>query len=162
MRSTSYAPRPPRTFLWHLLTPQLLNMMQRQLAHIKDNAPPSVPAGQSRVDTLAEITAKTATENATQPPPTQIAEPLSPEQFQEDIKEFARDIVIKQQQMEALIANLPGLNVSEEQQVERMKQLERELEGLEGERLEAVKEKEALMRRVENKIVGVGRARSLC
>jgi mediator of RNA polymerase II transcription subunit 21 len=63
--------------------------------------------------------------------------------------------------MEALIANLPGLNVSEEQQVERMKQLERELEGLEGERLEAIREKEGLMRRVEDKIAGVGRARSV-
>jgi mediator of RNA polymerase II transcription subunit 21 len=144
-------------------------MMQRQLAHIRVNAPPSVPPGQQRVDTFAEIQAKTATENTqTSSNPSQLtqapAEPtqpsqISPDQFHEDIKEFARDIVIKQQQMEALIANLPGLNVSEEQQIERMKQLERELEGLEGERLEAVKEKEVLLKKVEEKIMGVGRAR---
>jgi mediator of RNA polymerase II transcription subunit 21 len=155
--------------MYHCLHTQLLNMMQRQLAHIKDNAPPSVPPGQQRVDTIAEITAKTATENtqtstqATEPTQAQAqpshVEPISPEQFQLDIKEFARDIVIKQQQMEALIANLPGLNVSEEQQVERMKQLERELEELEGERLEAVKEKEVLLTKVEEKIIGVGRVR---
>jgi mediator of RNA polymerase II transcription subunit 21 len=144
-------------------------MMQRQLAHIRVNAPPSVPPGQQRVDTFAEIQAKTATENTqtstnpsqlTQAPaePTQASQ-ISPDQFHEDIKEFARDIVIKQQQMEALIANLPGLNVSEEQQIERMKQLERELEGLEAERLEAVKDKEVLLKKVEEKIMGVGRAR---
>jgi mediator of RNA polymerase II transcription subunit 21 len=144
-------------------------MMQRQMAHIRVHAPPRVPPGQQRVDTFAEIQAKTATENTqtstnvsqlTQAP-TQPLQPeqISPEQFQEDIKEFARDIVIKQQQMEALIANLPGLNVSEEQQVERMKQLERELEELEGERLQAVKEKEVLLRKVEDKIINVGRVR---
>jgi mediator of RNA polymerase II transcription subunit 21 len=142
-------------------------MMQRQMAHIKFNAPPAVPPGQQRVDTFAEIQAKTATEQPstttsqlTQAPTQQTgSQKISPEQFQEDIKEFARDIVIKQQQMEALIANLPGLNVSEEQQVERMKELERELEGLEGDRLEAVKEKEVLLKRVEEKIMGVGRVR---
>jgi mediator of RNA polymerase II transcription subunit 21 len=148
-------------------TCQLLNMMQRQMAYIRLNAPPAVPAGQQRVDTFTEIQAKTASEQPstttsllTQAPTQQTgSQKVAPEQFQEDIKEFARDIVIKQQQMEALIANLPGLNVSEEQQVERMKELERELEGLEGDRLEAVKEKEVLLRRVEEKIMGVGRVR---
>ncbi|KAF1912940.1 mediator of RNA polymerase II transcription subunit 21 [Ampelomyces quisqualis] len=147
----------------------LLNMMQRQMAHIRVHAPPSVPPGQQRVDTFSEIQAKTATENTHAPtagsqltqapaPPAQ-PEPISPEQFRDDIKEFARDIVIKQQQMEALIAHLPGLNVSEHQQLERMKQLERELEDLEAERLDAVKEKELLLRRVEDKIMNVGRVR---
>jgi mediator of RNA polymerase II transcription subunit 21 len=144
-------------------------MMQRQMAHIRVHAPPSVPPGQQRVDTFAEIQAKTATENTqtstnvsqlTQAPtqPTQ-PEQISPEQFHQDIKEFAQDIVIKQQQMEALIANLPGLNMSKEQQVERMKQLERELEELEADRLAAVKEKEVLLRKVEDKIMNVGRVR---
>lgn len=141
-------------------------MMQRQLAHIKINAPPSVPPGQQRVDTFAEVQAKTTTENtqtSTNPSqPTQEPvpkEPISQEQFDKDIKEFAVDIVLKQQQMEALISKLPGLNVSEEEQVERMKQLEKELEELEGERVQAVKEKEILLRTVEEKILGVGRVR---
>ena len=141
-------------------------MMQRQLTHIKINAPPSVPPGQQRVDTFAEVQAKTTTENtqtSTNPSqPTQEAAPrehISQEQFEKDIKEFASDIVLKQQQVEALIAGLPGLNVSEEQQIQRMKQLEQELEDLEGERMQAVKEKEVLLRRVEEKIMGVGRVR---
>ncbi|KAH7072028.1 mediator complex, subunit Med21 [Paraphoma chrysanthemicola] len=143
----------------------LLNMMQSQMSYIKRNAPPSVPPGQQRVDTFAEVQAKTSNENtqtSTNPSqPTQPAQPeqVSQEQFQEDIKEFARDVVLKQQQMEALIASLPGLNVSEEQQIERMKQLERELEELETERTQAVKEKEVLLRKVEDKIMGVGRVR---
>lgn len=141
-------------------------MMSRQTAYIRLNAPPSVPPGQQRVDTWAEVQAKTSTENtqnSTNPSqPTQevpVAQPLSPDQFNEDIKEFARDIVLKQQQMEALVSTLPGLNVSEEEQIERMKSLERELEDLEGERVQAVKEKEMLLRRVEDKIMGVGRVR---
>ncbi|KAF2034137.1 hypothetical protein EK21DRAFT_57115 [Setomelanomma holmii] len=143
----------------------LLNMMQSQVSYIKRNAPPSVPPGQQRVDTFAEVQAKTSTENtqtSTIPSqPTQPAqpEPVSQEQFQEDLKEMARDVVLKQQQMEALIANLPGLNVSEEQQIERMKQLERELEELETERAQAVKVKEALLKKVEDKIMGVGKVR---
>lgn len=142
---------------------QLLNMMQKQVAYIRFNAPPSVPPGQQRVDTFAEVQAKTAYENtqgSTQPAQdTAQSEPMSQEQFQEDLKEFARDIVLKQQQVEALIAGLPGLNVSEEEQIARMEELQKELEGLEGERVQAVKEKEILLRRVEDKIMGVGRVR---
>jgi mediator of RNA polymerase II transcription subunit 21 len=143
---------------------QLLNMMQRQVQHIVTHAPPSIPPGQPRFDTLDEIRTKGGPENTqstqSQPTqPTQEPEKISPEQFNEDIKEFARDIVIKQQQVEALIANLPGLNVSEEQQIKRMKMLEKELEGLEAERLQAVKEKEMLLKKVEEKIIGVSRVR---
>lgn len=147
-------------------------MMQRQLAHIRIHAPPSVPAGQVRVDTFAEVQAKTSTENTQQSStnpsqPTQstaeptLPKPVSPDQFQEDIKEFARDMVIKQQQIEALVANLPGLNVSEEQQVERMQQLETQLELLEAERVQAVKDKQVLLTKVEDKIMQVGRVRSM-
>jgi len=142
-------------------------MMHLQLRHIKLNAPPSVPPGQQRVDTFAEVQSKTTTENTqtsmTATQPTQDApaeEPPSQEVFENSIKEFAQDIVLKQQQMEALISKLPGLNVSEEQQIERMKALERELENLEGERMEAVREKEVLLKRVEEKIMGVGRVRT--
>lgn len=147
---------------------QILNMMQKQMAYIRIHAPPSVPHGQQRVDTYAEIQAnkasgentQTTTSQLTQAPsqPT-LPEQVPPEQFQKNIKEMAEDIVLKQQQVEVLIAGLPGLNVSEEQQIERMKELEKELEGLEGERLEAVKQKELLLKKVEEKIMGVGRVR---
>ena len=66
---------------------------------------------------------------------------------------------MKEQQIERLIAHLPGLNWSEKEQVERMKELERQLEDLEGERIKAVKDKDTLMKIVEDKIAGVGRVR---
>jgi mediator of RNA polymerase II transcription subunit 21 len=68
-------------------------------------------------------------------------------------------MLLKEQQIEVLIASLPGLNTSEKEQVERMKELERELEGLEGERVQAVKEREGLLKRVEEKIGSVGSMR---
>ena len=112
---------------------------------------------------MPEIKGKAASEN---PPsnPQQPAEPpvpdkISPEQFNQDLKEFSRDIVLKQQQVELLIASLPGLNISEEQQVARMKELEKELEGLEDERVQAVRDKEVLLKKVEDKIMSVGRSR---
>jgi len=66
---------------------------------------------------------------------------------------------LKEQQIERLIAHLPGLNWSEREQVDRMKELERQLEDLEGERVKAVKDKDVLMKMVEDKITGVGRVR---
>jgi mediator of RNA polymerase II transcription subunit 21 len=122
--------------------------MSTSLRQIRENAPPSVPPGQQRLDTFAEL----PSENA---PP---AKP-SPEQFQKDIKEFAVDITLKEQQIEHLIGNLPGINWSEKEQVERMKELERQLEALEGERVQAVREKDMLLKMVEDKITGVGKVR---
>lgn len=137
--------------------------MSAALRQIRDNAPPSVPPGQQRLDTFAELEAReaaqhNATADASQqqfvPPPKP-----SPEQFQADIKELAQDITLKEQQIEKLIAHLPGLNWSEKEQVERMRELERQLEDLEGVRVKAVKEKDMLMKMVEDKIAGVGRVR---
>lgn len=147
---------------------QLLHMMSRSLAHIRQNAPPSVPPGQQRLDSFAEVEARNlaeATQTSTNPsqltqaPTTTSSVPPSHEEFQQNIKEFARDTINKEQQIELLIANLPGLNSSEREQVQRMKELERQLEELEGERLLAVKEKETLLKLVEDKIQGVGRMR---
>lgn len=149
------------------LTPsQLLNIMQSQLFQIRTRAPPSVPLGQQKLSSFAEKEAADKSENAAQNPSTQLtqiadAPPAQPtkEQFEEDLKEMAKDLVVKSQQIELLIANLPGVNSSEAEQVQRMKDLEKELEELEGERVHAVQEKEALLKKVEEKIVGVGRVR---
>lgn len=147
---------------------QLLHIMSRSLAHIRMNAPPNVPPGQQRLDSFAEVEARNLAEatqtstgpsQLTQAPTAASNAPPSHEDFQKDIKEFARDTINKEQQIELLIANLPGLNSSEREQVERMKELERQLEELEGERVLAVKEKETLLRLVEHKIQGVGRMR---
>lgn len=150
-------------------------MMSSDLAYIRNNAPPSVPPGQNRLDSFAEVEARTAAESKQQSSnpsqPTQATEstqqhtqstqpaPLTQEQFQADIKLMARDIVQKEQQLELLIASLPGLKSSEKEQVERMKALEREMEELEGEGEKAVREKEVLLKMVEEKIMGLGRVR---
>ena len=137
--------------------------MQSQLLRIRTRAPPSVPEGQQKLSSFAEKEAadksENATQNATQPAPPSDAAPALPtkEQFEGDLKEMAKDLVVKSQQIELLIANLPGVNSSEAEQVQRMKELERELEDLEGERLRAVEQKEQLLKRVEEKIMGVGR-----
>ena len=137
--------------------------MQSQLLQIRTRAPPSVPEGQQKLSSFAEKEAadksENATQNATQPAPPSDAAPALPtkEQFEGDLKEMAKDLVVKSQQIELLIANLPGVNSSEAEQVQRMKELERELEDLEGERLRAVEQKEQLLKRVEEKIMGMGR-----
>lgn len=139
--------------------------MQKQLFQIRTRAPPSVPEGQQKLSSFAEKEAADKSENATQNSvqPTQTsAAPLplpTSEEFNEDLKDMAKDLVIKSQQIELLIANLPGVKSSEAEQVQRMKELERELKDLEGERLQAFAEKEVLLKRVEDKIMGVGRMR---
>ncbi|KAF2996898.1 RNA polymerase II mediator complex subunit [Curvularia kusanoi] len=142
----------------------LLNIMQSQLLQIRTRAPPSVPEGQQKLSSFAEKEAVDKSENATQTNSIQAAltsdaAPAQPtkEQFQGDLKEMAKDLVVKSQQIELLIASLPGVNSSEAEQVQRMKELERELEELEGERLQAVAQKEMLLQKVEEKIMGVGR-----
>jgi mediator of RNA polymerase II transcription subunit 21 len=138
-------------------------MMSASLRQIKDNAPPSVPPGQQRLDSFAEVQARNAAEdNQNSANPTELPQPPvmpSQEQFDADMKEMAQDITLKEQQIEKLIAHLPGLNWSEKEQIERMKELERQLEELEGERVQAVREKETLLKMVEDKITGVGRVR---
>ncbi|KAH9871078.1 hypothetical protein J1614_006652 [Plenodomus biglobosus] len=150
----------------------LLHRMSTSLRWIRENAPPSVPPGQQRLDTFAELEARNAVEsNATQTAtaPSALTQaptaapntrgPVPKEEFEKDIKDFAHDVVSKEQQIEELIAHLPGLDFSEKEQVERMKDLERQLEELESERVEAVKEREKMLRLVEGKLQGIGRVR---
>lgn len=136
--------------------------MQSSFAYIRLRAPPANIPGQPLLSTFAELEAQNAAQNtqSTQNPsqPESVAPP-SQEEFVKDIQELSKDMVLKEQQIEVLIASLPGLNTSEKEQVQRMKDLQSELEEIEGERLEAVKEKEALLKKVEDRILRAGAAR---
>lgn len=137
--------------------------MQSSLAYIHYRTPPAPIANQPLLSSFAEHEAQTQAQqaasqpnNAGQPAPA-APEPLpTPEEFQKDIRELSRDLLLKEQQIEVLIGSLPGLHSSEAEQIERMRELERELEELEGERLKAVKEKEELVKLVEGRIMSLG------
>lgn len=72
-------------------------------------------------------------------------------------RELARDLVIKEQQIEYLISVLPGIDSSEEQQERRIKELEKELRGAEEEREERMRELGRLRKRLEGMLGAVDR-----
>ena len=75
--------------------------------------------------------------------------------FTADLYELARDLIVKEQQIEMLIERLPGIGTSERAQRARMAVLERQLREIEEERARAVAEKERLLERVAGRIAGV-------
>ncbi|KAE8352533.1 mediator complex, subunit Med21 [Aspergillus coremiiformis] len=76
--------------------------------------------------------------------------PDSPRTFARRQRELARDLVIKEQQIEYLIEVLPGIGSSEAEQEKRIKELEKELRGAEGEREQRVRELRKLRKTLEN------------
>ncbi|PUU80055.1 mediator complex, subunit Med21 [Tuber borchii] len=56
--------------------------------------------------------------------------------------ELARDLIVKSKQIEFLITSLPGIGVSEDEQQERLKNLETELKEAEEKRCRAVRDRE--------------------
>ncbi|KAG0127034.1 hypothetical protein HOY82DRAFT_490984 [Tuber indicum] len=63
--------------------------------------------------------------------------------------ELARDLIFKSKQIEFLITSLPGIGVSEDEQQERLKNLETELKEAEEERCRAVQEREAAAEKLD-------------
>lgn len=73
------------------------------------------------------------------------------------MQELASDLVFKEQQIEALISVLPGVGSSSAAQEARMKTLDKELRDVEVERQEAIKERERLLAKVDEVVVGLRR-----
>ena len=71
--------------------------------------------------------------------------PDSPDDFQAALRELARDLVVKEQQIEYLITVLPGIGNSEQEQGGRIQALERELREVEGERKMAMRERDEML-----------------
>ncbi|GCB18797.1 mediator of RNA polymerase II transcription subunit 21 [Aspergillus awamori] len=80
--------------------------------------------------------------------------PDSPATFAARQRELARDLVIKEQQIEYLISVLPGIDSSEAEQERRIRELEGELRVVEGVREERRRELGVLRRRLEG-VLGV-------
>jgi len=83
--------------------------------------------------------------------------PLPADVFKADQKTLVRDMIVKEAQIEYLISALPGLDNSEKDQEERIRQLEEELKATEVRRREALREKEEILKRLDAVIVSVKR-----
>jgi mediator of RNA polymerase II transcription subunit 21 len=80
-----------------------------------------------------------------------------PEKLEADLKELARDLIVKSQQIELLIDSLPGIGISEKEQMTKVEQLDKELEEVEKERRLAIEQKDQLMRKCDDLILQVAR-----
>ncbi|GAB7348993.1 hypothetical protein MBLNU459_g7972t1 [Dothideomycetes sp. NU459] len=74
--------------------------------------------------------------------------PDTPEAFQAALRELARDLVIKEQQIEYLISVLPGLGSSESNQNQRIQALEKELREADDQRKAAMQDREEMLRQL--------------
>ena len=77
--------------------------------------------------------------------PDQPPGPDDPATFQAALRELARDLVLKEQQIEYLISVLPGIGESEANQSQRIQTLEKELREADEERRTALAEREAML-----------------
>jgi len=84
-------------------------------------------------------------------------DPLPENVFKAGQNELAEDLVVTEQKIELLISMLPGLENSERDQEQMIRQLEEELKISEEERKEALKEKEAVLERLESVIRNIRR-----
>ncbi|KAI9793805.1 MAG: RNA polymerase II mediator complex subunit [Piccolia ochrophora] len=131
---------------------QLATQFYASLRYITASAPP-LPSQPSTTTTTA-----TQSQSQTSPPPTtpSATQPTAP-QFALDQRELARDLILKEQQIEYLIASLPGIGTSEREQEARLRGLEGELREAERERDGVRREREEVVERLERVVGGVGR-----
>ncbi|EON96388.1 putative mediator of rna polymerase ii transcription subunit 21 protein [Phaeoacremonium minimum UCRPA7] len=84
-------------------------------------------------------------------------DPLPPDVFKAGQIELARDLVIKEQQIELLVSSLPGLENSERDQQQNIKELEDELKVAEAQRQDAIREKDEVLAKLDQVIRSIRR-----
>lgn len=132
-----------------------------QLATIPKNPPSGIPAipQPAGITPAPEPAEKEEGERQSAQPTAQITgpQPDSPDVFAKRQHEMARDLVIKEQQIEHLISILPGLNMNTAQQNERIRALESELSTVEQTRRAKREELAVLKDNVDELLGAVGR-----
>ena len=118
--------------------------------------PSQAPEPAASISATSAPTNGEAAGNVAQEPP-QTPPPETTERFNDALHELARDLVIKEQQIEYLINSLPGIGNSEADQERRMRELEVELRQVERERAKAEEEKERMVDLLGRVIVGAKR-----
>ncbi|KAI9725366.1 MAG: RNA polymerase II mediator complex subunit [Chrysothrix sp. TS-e1954] len=81
----------------------------------------------------------------------------SPEAFKADLQELAEDLVLKEQHIEQLVRTLPGVDMTQEMQERRIRELQGQLDEMEVEVKEARAERDELVTRVEESLMGIKR-----
>ncbi|SCV03866.1 LANO_0G06744g1_1 [Lachancea nothofagi CBS 11611] len=85
------------------------------------------------------------------------------EDFENTIDELSTDLILKTRQITKLIDSLPGVDVSAEEQMHRIESLQNQLVKMEDKKIEAIKEKEEVLKKVDGMIcdftVGIAEAR---
>lgn len=76
----------------------------------------------------------------------------SKEEFDKNVDELTTDIILKTRQIVKLIDSLPGVDVSEEEQLHRIDALQMQLINVEQEKIEAIKRKEELLEQVNDMV----------
>lgn len=79
------------------------------------------------------------------------------QEYQATLRELAQDLVVKEQQIEMLVKELPGQNQSQNDQERRMRELDQEAKVLEPQVREANMSRETLIRRVEETMMKIKR-----
>ncbi|KAL7950356.1 mediator complex, subunit Med21 [Trichoderma barbatum] len=82
---------------------------------------------------------------------------LPPQDFRAGLVELARDLIVKEQQIEVLISTLPGLDNSEQDQERHIKDLEEDLKTAEAQRVEALKERDHILKQLDGIIRNIRR-----
>lgn len=105
--------------------------------HSSNSANPSTTNGNTNGDS------STAQNDPNAPPEDHV--PDSKDVFQSALRELARDLVIKEQQIEYLVSVLPGIGNSEADQNAMIQALEVELRKLDAERTEAKRDRDQML-----------------